>query len=165
MAGPRSIVFIPRDTWISGTNTSSKDIHMTAIFSRPGFEKYMRARLARNRVNRSSRSLGSNWRDCVPWVTPCTGIPARNLTRPAWPILNAIYRQRIYLARDCRGQFNLFRCELLILGGFFVKFVGDEAATGIGAAGHRALVLIRRRVTPELLGALIVVLSFRFQLG
>jgi quercetin dioxygenase-like cupin family protein len=43
VAGPRSIVFIPRDTWISGTNTSSKDIHMTAIFSRPGFEKYMRA--------------------------------------------------------------------------------------------------------------------------
>ena len=43
MAGPRSIVFITRDTWISGTNTSSKDIHMTALFSRPGFEKYMRA--------------------------------------------------------------------------------------------------------------------------
>jgi len=43
VAGPRSIVFIPRDTWISGTNTGGKDIHMTAIFSRPGFEKYMRA--------------------------------------------------------------------------------------------------------------------------
>jgi quercetin dioxygenase-like cupin family protein len=47
VAGLRSIVFIPRDTWISATNTGGKDIHMTAIFSRPGFEKYMRAISAR----------------------------------------------------------------------------------------------------------------------
>lgn len=41
--GPRSIVFIPRDTWISATNTSKQDIHVVAIFSRQGFERYMRA--------------------------------------------------------------------------------------------------------------------------
>jgi len=43
VAGPRSIVFIPRDTWISATNTSKRDIHVTAVFSRHGFERYMRA--------------------------------------------------------------------------------------------------------------------------
>jgi hypothetical protein len=43
MAGGQSVVFIPRDTWISATNTSRKDIHTLAIFSRHGFESYMRA--------------------------------------------------------------------------------------------------------------------------
>ncbi len=43
VAGPRSIVFIPRDTWISATNTGAKEIHMIAVFSRRGFEHYMRA--------------------------------------------------------------------------------------------------------------------------
>ncbi len=28
VAGPRSIVFIPRDTWISATNTGKQDIHL-----------------------------------------------------------------------------------------------------------------------------------------
>jgi quercetin dioxygenase-like cupin family protein len=43
VAGPRSIVFIPRDTWISATNTSKQDIHLVAVFSRQGFDRYMRA--------------------------------------------------------------------------------------------------------------------------
>jgi len=43
MAGGQSVVFIPRDTWISATNTSRKDIHTLAVFSRHGFESYMRA--------------------------------------------------------------------------------------------------------------------------
>jgi quercetin dioxygenase-like cupin family protein len=43
LAGPRSIVFIPRDTWISATNSSNHDIHDIAIFSRHGYEQYMRA--------------------------------------------------------------------------------------------------------------------------
>jgi quercetin dioxygenase-like cupin family protein len=43
MAGEQSIIFLPRDTWISATNTSGKDIHTLAIFSRHGFESYMRA--------------------------------------------------------------------------------------------------------------------------
>jgi quercetin dioxygenase-like cupin family protein len=43
LAGPRSIVFIPRDTWISATNSSKHDIHDIAIFSRHGYEQYMRA--------------------------------------------------------------------------------------------------------------------------
>jgi len=43
VAGPRSMVFIPRDTWISATNTGGKDILAWAIFSRHGFETYMRA--------------------------------------------------------------------------------------------------------------------------
>jgi mannose-6-phosphate isomerase-like protein (cupin superfamily) len=42
-AGVHSLVFIPRDTWISATNTSNGPIHLLAIFSRPGFENYMRA--------------------------------------------------------------------------------------------------------------------------
>jgi mannose-6-phosphate isomerase-like protein (cupin superfamily) len=42
-AGPDSIVFIPRDTWISATNTGDKDLHTLAVFSRHGFESYMRA--------------------------------------------------------------------------------------------------------------------------
>jgi quercetin dioxygenase-like cupin family protein len=43
MAGAQSVIFIPRDTWISATNTSRNDIHTLAIFSRHGFESYMRA--------------------------------------------------------------------------------------------------------------------------
>ena len=43
VAGPRSIVFIPRDTWISATNTGVQDIHLFAVFSRQGFERYLRA--------------------------------------------------------------------------------------------------------------------------
>ena len=41
--GPRSMVFIPRDTWISATNKSKQAIHVVAVFSRPGFDRYMRA--------------------------------------------------------------------------------------------------------------------------
>jgi len=43
VVGPRSIAFIPRDTWISATNAGSRDIHLVAVFSRHGFERYMRA--------------------------------------------------------------------------------------------------------------------------
>lgn len=42
-AGPRSIVFIPRDTWISASNSGAQDIHVVCVFSRQGFERYMRA--------------------------------------------------------------------------------------------------------------------------
>jgi quercetin dioxygenase-like cupin family protein len=37
VAGPRSTVFIPRETWISVTNTANHPIHLYALFSRPGF--------------------------------------------------------------------------------------------------------------------------------
>ena len=47
VAGPRSIVFIPRDTWISATNSGTQPIHLYAIFSRQGYERYMRAISAR----------------------------------------------------------------------------------------------------------------------
>jgi len=43
VAGPRSIVFIPRDTWISATNTGAQPIHLFDVFSRQGFERYLRA--------------------------------------------------------------------------------------------------------------------------
>lgn len=43
VAGPHSIVFIPRDTWISVTNSGKQSIHLYALFSRQGFERYMRA--------------------------------------------------------------------------------------------------------------------------
>jgi quercetin dioxygenase-like cupin family protein len=43
IAGPRSIVFIPRDTWISATNDGKQDIHVVSVFSRQGFESYLRA--------------------------------------------------------------------------------------------------------------------------
>lgn len=42
-AEAHSLVFIPRNTWISATNTSSGPIRLLAIFSRHGFEQYMRA--------------------------------------------------------------------------------------------------------------------------
>ena len=42
-AGAHSLVFIPRNTWISATNTGTSPIHLLAIFSRHGFEQYMRA--------------------------------------------------------------------------------------------------------------------------
>lgn len=44
LAGPRSIVFIPRETWASVTNSAAHPIHLYALFSRPGFEDYLRAR-------------------------------------------------------------------------------------------------------------------------
>ena len=43
VAGTHSLVFIPRDTWISATNTSTKEINLVAVFSRHGFEQYMRS--------------------------------------------------------------------------------------------------------------------------
>jgi mannose-6-phosphate isomerase-like protein (cupin superfamily) len=43
LAGSHSLVFIPRDTWISARNDSQRDVHALAIFSRHGFESYMRA--------------------------------------------------------------------------------------------------------------------------
>lgn len=42
-ANSHSLVFIPRNTWISATNTGRNSIHLLAIFSRHGFETYMRA--------------------------------------------------------------------------------------------------------------------------
>jgi quercetin dioxygenase-like cupin family protein len=43
VAGARSIVFIPRETWISASNSGDKDIHLVSVFSRHGFEQYLRA--------------------------------------------------------------------------------------------------------------------------
>jgi quercetin dioxygenase-like cupin family protein len=43
VAGARTIVFIPRDTWISASNTGTQDVHLVSIFSRQGFEQYLRA--------------------------------------------------------------------------------------------------------------------------
>lgn len=43
VAAAHSIVFIPRDTWISATNTGAQDIHLISVFSRHGFERYLRA--------------------------------------------------------------------------------------------------------------------------
>lgn len=42
-AGAHSMVFIPRNTWISATNKSDKPLHTTAVFSRHGYESYLRA--------------------------------------------------------------------------------------------------------------------------
>jgi mannose-6-phosphate isomerase-like protein (cupin superfamily) len=47
VAGPHSIVFFPRETWVSVTNTGSGPIHLYALFSRQGFEQYLRARSVR----------------------------------------------------------------------------------------------------------------------
>jgi Tol biopolymer transport system component/mannose-6-phosphate isomerase-like protein (cupin superfamily) len=41
--GPRSIIFIPRETWVSVTNTSKQAVHLYALFSRQGFDRYLRA--------------------------------------------------------------------------------------------------------------------------
>jgi oxalate decarboxylase/phosphoglucose isomerase-like protein (cupin superfamily) len=41
--GPHSVVFVPRETWISITNTGSQSIHLYGFFSRQGFERYLRA--------------------------------------------------------------------------------------------------------------------------
>jgi quercetin dioxygenase-like cupin family protein len=43
VAAAHSIVFIPRDTWISATNTGTQDIHLVSVFSRHGFERYLRS--------------------------------------------------------------------------------------------------------------------------
>lgn len=47
LAGPHAVVFIPRETWASVTNTANHPIHLYALFSRPGFEEYLRARSVR----------------------------------------------------------------------------------------------------------------------
>jgi mannose-6-phosphate isomerase-like protein (cupin superfamily) len=44
VAGPHSVVFIPRDTWVSVTNTGKNPIHIYGLFSRQGFEDFFRAR-------------------------------------------------------------------------------------------------------------------------
>ena len=47
LAGPHSVVFIPRDTWVSIVNTGKISVHFYALFSRQGFENYLRARSVR----------------------------------------------------------------------------------------------------------------------
>jgi len=47
VAGPHSVVFIPRETWVSITNTGTTPIHLYALFSRQGFENFLRARSVR----------------------------------------------------------------------------------------------------------------------
>jgi mannose-6-phosphate isomerase-like protein (cupin superfamily) len=47
VAGPHSIVFIPRETWVSVENTGNSPIHLYGIFSRQGFENFLRARSVR----------------------------------------------------------------------------------------------------------------------
>jgi mannose-6-phosphate isomerase-like protein (cupin superfamily) len=47
VAGPHSIVFIPRETWVSITNTGNRPIHGYYLFSRQGFENFLRARSVR----------------------------------------------------------------------------------------------------------------------
>jgi mannose-6-phosphate isomerase-like protein (cupin superfamily) len=43
VAGPRSIVFIPRETWVSVAFTGTQPVHVYALFSRQGFEQRLRA--------------------------------------------------------------------------------------------------------------------------
>jgi hypothetical protein len=43
LAGAQTIVFIPRDTWISAKKRYAEKIRLLAIFSRHGFDSYMRA--------------------------------------------------------------------------------------------------------------------------
>lgn len=47
VAGPHSIVFIPRETWVGITNTGNSPVHLYALFSRQGFENFLRARSVR----------------------------------------------------------------------------------------------------------------------
>jgi mannose-6-phosphate isomerase-like protein (cupin superfamily) len=47
VAGPHSIVFIPRETWVQITNTGNSPIHLYGLFSRQGFENFLRARSVR----------------------------------------------------------------------------------------------------------------------
>jgi mannose-6-phosphate isomerase-like protein (cupin superfamily) len=47
VAGAHSIVFIPRETWVSIRNTGNSPIHLYAVFSRQGFENFLRARSVR----------------------------------------------------------------------------------------------------------------------
>jgi mannose-6-phosphate isomerase-like protein (cupin superfamily) len=43
VAGPHSIVFIPRETWISVAFTGTQPVHLYGLFSRQGFEQLLRA--------------------------------------------------------------------------------------------------------------------------
>jgi mannose-6-phosphate isomerase-like protein (cupin superfamily) len=47
VTGPHAIVFIPRETWVSIENTGHTPIHLYALFSRQGFENFLRARSVR----------------------------------------------------------------------------------------------------------------------
>jgi len=47
VAGPHSIVFIPRETWVGITNTGDKPIRGYYLFSRQGFENFLRGRSVR----------------------------------------------------------------------------------------------------------------------
>jgi quercetin dioxygenase-like cupin family protein len=43
IVGSGSMVFIPANTWVSAENVGARDIRFVAIFSQPGFERFMRA--------------------------------------------------------------------------------------------------------------------------
>jgi mannose-6-phosphate isomerase-like protein (cupin superfamily) len=45
--GPHAIVFIPKETWVSVANNGNSPIHLYGLFSRQGFENFLRARSVR----------------------------------------------------------------------------------------------------------------------
>src|ERR1700758_1808836 len=47
VTGPHAVVFIPRETWVSIVNSGNTPIHLYGIFSRQGFENFLRARSVR----------------------------------------------------------------------------------------------------------------------
>jgi len=47
VTGPHAVVFIPRETWVSIANTGTAPIHLYGIFSRQGFENFLRERSVR----------------------------------------------------------------------------------------------------------------------
>jgi mannose-6-phosphate isomerase-like protein (cupin superfamily) len=67
VAGPHCIVFIPRETWVSITNTGISPIHGYYLFSRQGFENLLRARSVRLKKSVVQRTRG----------TSCPGIPQK----------------------------------------------------------------------------------------
>ena len=89
VAGPHSIVFIPRETWVSITNTGDKPIRGYYLFSRQGFENFLRARSVRlgepltpltpEEVRRAAEDghVMCAYRKCYPVRMPVESAPSR----------------------------------------------------------------------------------------
>jgi hypothetical protein len=84
LAGAHAMIFIPRNTWISATNTSTHVIHSTALFSRLGFDITC-GQSGQSRASRHLRSARRIFLGCVLSAMPLIGTRQRV---PIHPVLS-----------------------------------------------------------------------------
>ena len=90
VAGPLSIVFIPRETWVSVMNSGTQSIHLYALFSRAKGSSATTVQLVFRRASLSRPSAPTMWLVSAPPATLLSGMLQKAHTRPACRIPKTI---------------------------------------------------------------------------